>query len=39
MGTMTVDKLKMSLRKLNEAFASHLKYSGLKSELVRGPSF
>ncbi|GAA5956340.1 hypothetical protein JCM3765_005633 [Sporobolomyces pararoseus] len=30
---MTVDKLKASLRRLNESFNTHLKYSGLKNEL------
>ncbi|GAA5910532.1 uncharacterized protein JCM6883_003203 [Sporobolomyces salmoneus] len=32
---MTVDKLKLALRKLNEVFGGHLKYSGLKAELYQ----
>lgn len=35
---MTVDRLKLTIRRMNETAGTHLKLSGLKQELVRLPS-
>lgn len=35
---MTVDRLKLTIRRMNETAGTHLKLSGLKQELVRPPA-